>query len=241
MAQRMNVEDWERLASVVAGMALVAAGAKRRHWIPGVAGAALVARGAAGFCPVNAVTGRSRLRDDPRAALAGSRGIRLEEGVTIGRPVEEVFDFWRDLTNLPKFMTSLERVDVIDDRLSHWVVRGPGRMRIAWDAEIIVDERPVLLSWQSLPGADVASAGSIRLRSRASGTELRVLMQYNPPAGKFGAAVAWLAGQSPESQLREELRRLKQLLETGEVPTAEGQPSGTRRPALTTRWVETIS
>ena len=87
----------------------------------------------------------------------------------------------------------------------------------------------------------MASAGSVRLRARASGTELRVLMQYNPPAGPFGAAVAWLAGQSPEAQLREELRRLKQLLETGEVPTAQRQPSGSRQPALTNRWAEALS
>ena len=218
-----NMNDWERTLSVMVGAALVVRCLRRRAWMEGASGAALVARGVSGWCPVNAAVGRKRLRDDPRRALAGSRGIRLEDSVTIARPIEDVYTYWRDLTNLPLFMTSLERVDMPDVCRSHWVLRGPGGVRVEWDAEIINEEPPTLLAWQSLPGADMASAGSVTFKPARIGTEVHVLMQYNPPAGKLGGLVAWLAGQSPASQLREDLRRLKQLLETGEVPTTDAR------------------
>jgi uncharacterized membrane protein len=172
------------------------------------------------------------MRDDPRRALAGSRGFRLEDAVTIARPIEDVYAYWRDLTNLPIFMQSLERVDMPDRWRSHWVMRGPGGMRVEWDAEIIHEEPPTLVAWQSLPGADMASAGSVNFTPTRNGTEVRVLMQYNPPAGKVGGLVAWLAGQSPAFQLREDLRRLKQLLETGEVPRSEARIAQRLRDAI---------
>lgn len=218
-----NLNDWERVLSVAVGAALLVSGIRRRGWKSGASGAGLIARGLTGFCPVNAAVGRKRLRDDPKRALAGSRGFRLEDAVTIARPVEDVYAYWRDLTNLPLFMPALERVDMPDRWHSHWVMRGPAGMRVEWDAEVINEEPPTLIAWQSLPGADMASAGSVNFTPTRLGTEVRVLMQYNPPAGKMGGVVAWLAGQSPAFQLREDLRRLKQLLETGEVPTSEAR------------------
>jgi len=233
-----NMNDWERTLSVLMGAALVVQGLRRRAWVQGAGGAALIARGVSGWCPVNATIGRKRLRDDPRRALAGSRGFRLEDSVTIARPIEDVYTYWRDVTNLPLFMTSLERVDMRDAYRSHWDLRGPGGVRVEWDAEIINEEPPTLLAWQSLPGADMASAGSVTFKPARLGTEVHVLMQYNPPAGRVGGLVAWLAGQSPAFQLREDLRRLKQLLETGEVPTAEARIA--RRLRAATRLHEAV-
>jgi uncharacterized membrane protein len=228
---RRNVHDWERVASVAAGAALVALAGRKpeRQRATTSAGLGLIARGLSGYCPVNAATGRGRVRDDSRAALSGPRGIRIDDSITINRPVTEIYQFWRNLSNLPLFMDMLERVDVIDGCRSHWVVRGPGGVRLQWDAEIINEIEPELIGWRSLPGADVASAGSVHFRPAArGGTEIRVTMQYAPPAGKAGASLAWLLGQGPSSRIREDLRRLKQLLETGESPRVEGQPSGRR-------------
>jgi uncharacterized membrane protein len=138
----------------------------------------------------------------------------VDERITIARRPEEVFEFWRDLANLPRFLSHLERVDVIDGRHSHWVVQGPAGMHVEWDAELINEIRPDLLAWRSLPGADVASAGSVQFRPLGPNeTELRVRMQYAPPAGRAGAAVARLLGDAPESMLRTDLRRLKSILE----------------------------
>jgi uncharacterized membrane protein len=225
------VNDWERVASVAAGAAILAFAARRSARRPGAAsaGVGLIARGLTGYCPVNAATGRGRTLDDPRAALSGSRGIRLDDSITINRPITEIYQFWRNLSNLPLFMDSVERVDVIDATRSHWVVRGPGGMRLQWDAEIINEVEPELIGWRSLPGADVASAGSVHFRpAPRGGTEIRVTLQYAPPAGKAGASLAWLAGRGPSSLIREDLRRLKHILETGETPKTKGQPEGRR-------------
>jgi uncharacterized membrane protein len=228
---RKNVENWERAASLVIGAGLVARGVRRRapFGSTSTTGLALMARGASGFCPVNAATGRHRRRDAPREALSGSRGIVVEERITIARPRSEVFEFWNDPTNLPLFMQTIERVDRIDATRTHWVMRGPAGVRVEWDAELINEIVPELIAWQSLPGADVASAGSVHFAARrGTATEITVRMQYDPPGGKVGAAFAWLAGRNPAADLREDLRRLKQMLEAGETPTVEGQPSGAR-------------
>lgn len=211
-----NVNNLERAVSIAAGAALVALAVRSRRWrsVASSAGAGLIARGVSGWCPVNQAIGRGRSLDDTRRALAGSRGVNVDECVIIARRPEEIFEFWRDLTNLPRFLSHLERVDVIDGRHSHWVVQGPAGTHVEWDAELINEIRPDLIAWRSLPGADVASAGSVQFRPAGPGeTELRVRMQYAPPAGRAGAVVARWLGDSPESMLRTDLRRLKNILE----------------------------
>jgi uncharacterized membrane protein len=215
----MNMNDWERAASVAVGAALVALAVRQqRHRrlrvTEAATGLSLIARGVSGRCPVNASLGRTRRRDDTRAALGGSRGIHLDGSVVISRPAEELYAFWRDLRNLPKFMPHLQRVDVADDKHSHWRVRSPAGAELEWDAEIINAVRPQLIGWRSLPGADVASAGSVTFHQISPAeTEVRVKMQYDPPAGKAGAALAWLTGQSPSSFLKRDLGKLKELIE----------------------------
>src|SRR5207248_2067687 len=128
--------------------------------------------------------------------------------------------------NLPTFMHNLERVETRGDR-SHWKARGPMGMAIEWDAEILVDRPPETISWRSLPGGDIDCAGSVHFQALGGdrGTLVRVILKYDTPAGKLGASVAGLLGNDPGAQIAEELRRFKQLAESGEVATTRGQPS----------------
>ncbi|MGH9348867.1 MAG: SRPBCC family protein [Vicinamibacterales bacterium] len=235
----VNVGRVERWLSMAAGGALATYAARRRD-LPGglaaAAGAALVYRGATGYCPVNERLGRDSAhgnldyyRSDTRERLRGARGIRVEDAVTINRPASEVYRFWRTLENLPRFMTHLTSVAVLEGGISRWVAKGPAGTSVEWDARIINEIENTLLAWQSLEGSTVASAGSVRFDETPRGTQVRVHFQYDPPAGKLGAVVARLLGEDPSVQVRHDLRRLKQLLETGEIATIEGQPSGRGR------------
>jgi uncharacterized membrane protein len=165
-------------------------------------------------------------RGDTRQRLSGSRGIHVDEAVTVNKPIAEVYRFWRNFENLPKFMHHLESVAVREAGVTHWVAKGPAGMHVAWDARIIneIDDR--VIAWQSLEGSTIATAGSVNFDETAHGTRVRVHFQYSPPAGKLGAAVAYIFGEEPRLQVRDDLRRFKQLIETGEIPTTEGQPSG---------------
>jgi uncharacterized membrane protein len=226
-----NISDLERLASVISGGAVIALSARQpRRYLAGLAmGTGLVLRGVTGRCPVTALRRQGRLRDDTRKALGGARGIRLEASVTIARPVEEVFERFRRFDDLPNFMRAIERIDLSGARQSHWVIRAPAGLKVEWDAAIINDEPPTRLAWRSLPGADVASAGSVRFQALPrGGTAVHVLLQYEPPFGKTGASLASLLGHSPAALLREDLRRFKQVMEAGEIPRADHRAGGAR-------------
>ena len=157
---------------------------------------------------------------DTRAQLGGSRGIHVEESVTINRPVSELYRFWRDFENLPQFMNHLESVATREEGISHWVARGPAGMPVEWDARIINEVQDKVIGWQSLEGSTVSTAGSVNFDHDTHGTRVTVHLQYNPPGGKLGAAVARLFGEEPNQTIREDLRRFKQLMETGGISTA---------------------
>jgi uncharacterized membrane protein len=125
-------------------------------------------------------------------------------------------------------MAHLEDVDTTADGKSHWVARGPLGLKFEWDAEIVTDKPNELIAWRSLDGSDVDTAGSVRFRElpHGRGTEVRVELKYDPPAGKVGTALAKLVGRSPEAQITADMRRFKQLLEAGEIPSVKGQPRG---------------
>lgn len=211
---RSNVNDLDRAASVAAGLLLIAATRHTRGRALATAlGAGLLARGVTGFCPVTA-TMRGGRRDDTREALGGRRGVHVRESILVRAPRETVYDFWRSLSNLPRFMTHLDRVDIINDTRSHWVTKGPAGLQVEWDAELINDRHPDLIAWRSLAGAEVASAGSVRFRETLDGgTEITVRLQYEPPAGKLGAWVSAFLGEDPARQIRDDLRRLKHLFD----------------------------
>jgi uncharacterized membrane protein len=183
-----------------------------------------------GHRPTQHGTGVIADRDsDTRRRLGGPAGIHVEEAVTVSRPPSEVFRFWRNFENLPRFMNHLRAVSQREAGISHWVARGPAGMNVEWDARIINEIDGRLIAWQSLEGSEVSTAGSVNFRETPRGTEVRVHLQYNPPAGKLGAAVARLLGEEPTVQIHDDLRRFKQLIETGEIPTTKGQPVGGRR------------
>ena len=241
---QVNVGRLERWMSLIAGGALAAYAIKRRTTASGIAGLAaaeLIYRGATGHCHayqalgINHANGHASGRgtgliadrgSDTRRRLGGRRGIHVEESVTINRPVAEVYRFWRDFENLPRFMRHLESVAVREEGVSHWVAKGPAGTHVEWDARIINDVDNKVIGWQSLEGSTVATAGSVNFDESGHGTVVRVHLQYNPPAGKLGSTVAWLLGEEPTLQIHEDLRRFKALLETGEIPTTDGQPSG---------------
>jgi uncharacterized membrane protein len=231
----VNVAEVERWASALGGAALAAYGVRLlrdEHRVPGAvaaaAGAALIVRGATGRCPMYAAAGINTAETDTREALGGGRGVHVDEAVTINREPEELYAYWRDFELLPTFMSHLVSVRRIDHRRTHWVAKAPAGRTVEWDAEIINEIPNELIAWRTLSKADVVSAGSVRFRQAdaGSGTEVHVHLQYEPPAGKIGATVAWLLGHEPGQEIREDLRRFKALLETGEVPTTKGQPRG---------------
>ncbi|HWS53950.1 MAG TPA: SRPBCC family protein [Pyrinomonadaceae bacterium] len=234
-AASVNVGQIERWASAVGGGALALYGITRGS-LGGVAlalvGAALVQRGYSGHCNLYEAlgynsTGGAGLRNSENVSVPAERGIKVEHSVTINRSPEELYDFWSNFENLPTFMNHLEAVHITGDNRWHWVAKGPAGTRVEWDAEVYNQKPNELIAWRTLEGADVASAGSVRFEpAGARGTTVRVSLKYDPPGGALGAAVARLFGENPEQQISEDLRRFKQLMETGEVTTTEGQPSG---------------
>jgi uncharacterized membrane protein len=216
------LEQQGRWAAAIGGAALVVWGAKKlaaeRHPVGAVlatTGAGLIWRSA---------------QSDARERLGGARGTVVEESCAINRSPDELYDFWRRLEQLPRVMPELISVRMIDHRRSHWVACAPLGWQAEWHADIINDIPGELIAWRTTEGSAVASAGSIHFDAAAPGrgTTVRLRLQYDPPAGRLGAAFAWAFGDDPGSVLHEGLRRFKQLMETGEIPTTEGQPRGAR-------------
>jgi uncharacterized membrane protein len=154
--------------------------------------------------------------------------IQVERSITVNRTPEELYSFWKELENLPRFMKHVEAVQRMGNGRSHWVVRAPLGGDVEWDAEITEDRPNELIAWQSLEGAEIENSGFVRFRPAPGerGTEVHVRLCYSAPGGAGGALLARLFGEEPEQQVRDDLRRFKQVMEAGEVPTTEGQPSG---------------
>jgi uncharacterized membrane protein len=161
----------------------------------------------------------------------------VRKSIIINRSPEELYQYWRDLENLPRFMQHLESVRVTGDGRSHWVAKAPAGTSVEWDAEITEDRPNERIAWRSLEGADVDNSGSVEFRPAPGnrGTIVRVEIEYNPPGGAIGALVAKLFGEEPGQQAQEDLRCFKQVMETGEVVLSDGtyRDNGllTQRPA----------
>jgi uncharacterized membrane protein len=237
--QSQNVAAPERLASVVGGGTLIAYGLSQRSW-PGLGlaalGGALIYRGATGHCDLYQTLGINTARkgrSGRNVSVPYELGTRVDRTISIDRPPEEVYRFFRNFENLPRFMRHLECVKEIDNKHSHWVAKAPAGRTVQWKAEIINEVENKLIGWRSLDG-DIDNAGSVSFKESPSGrgTEVKVALQYNPPGGTLGALFARLFGEEPGQQVEEDLRRLKQLMETGEIPTTQGQPHGERSPLV---------
>jgi uncharacterized membrane protein len=229
VSSRVNVGRVERGVSLATGAALLAYTLVRRPnaklGLPlGLDAGYMLYRGATGHCVFYQMLGINR------AEANGHEGILVERAVTVNRPRAELYEAWRNFENLPSFMQHLESVSVEDRESgrSHWVAKGPLGRNVQWDAEVIEERENELLVWKSLPGSLVESMGRVEFVEAPGGrgTIVHVSMQYNPPAGSMGAAFAKLFGKEPGTQVKEDLRHFKQIMETGEIPTVEGQPSG---------------
>ena len=215
-----NVGDLERGLSLIGGAALMLYGLRRSlgNMALMLGGGALIYRGLTGYCAAYQALGVNTAHRDT------GHGVALYTTITVNKPAAEVYRFWRHLENHPRFMQHLESVVSTNGKRSHWVARTLLPTPVEWDADIVTERENALLSWRSLPGSDVDHTGTARFRElpNSRGTEVRVRLEYAPPSGTVGVAVANLFKALTEQQLKEDLRRFKQIIETGETPTTAG-------------------
>lgn len=223
-------EAFGRVALVIGGAALSYYGVRRGGPL-GVGllalGGALIGAGAAWPVAerwIEPVALRGRLPAAPFSA----QPLTIARSITIARPRAEVYGFWRDFHNLPRFMRHVERIDVLSDQRSHWIVRAPMGQTVEWDAELEDERENERLAWRSAEDAQVRNAGEVVFRDAPGGrgTEVRATISYQPPGGRLGHGLAKLWGEDPARQARDDLRRLKQLMETGAIAAAMPQPEG---------------
>jgi uncharacterized membrane protein len=223
---------WSRVAGDAVNLAVLGSAARQQG--ADQSRAAMAAAAVAGVTLFDVLCvqrlGRDQAEGPPRP-----RSISVEETITVNKPVEQVYAFWRDFTNHPRFMRHLESVEVLDDRHSRWRAKGPAGVGVEWDAEIVSERDQELIAWRSTPDATLRNHGTVQFRRApgARGTEVRVRIEYLPPAGSVGHILGRIFGRNPEQQLQEDLRRFKQLIETGEIAVSDGpsmwraaQPSG---------------
>lgn len=236
-----NVGSAERVASATVGGALIAYGIKRKDWIGAlmsVAGGALTLRGATGHCQVYDAlevdtTEKSLIsRATETTTNWFNQKVEVVKSVSINKPAAELYKFWRDFENLPQFMNHLEAVKVIDDKHSEWTAKAPLGMQVNWKATITNDMENRRISWQSDEDADVPNRGMVEfMEDGKNGTIVKVTLKYEPPAGKLGELAAYFLTEEPDTQVEEDLRNFKRLMETGEIITIEGQTSGRAKSA----------
>jgi len=217
---RKNIGVLEGWLSAGVGSVLLLIGAiLRKRWGLGLAsvGGYLLYRGLSRRDPIYRLFGRN-------TATQGDQGrIEVERMIVIERPIGEVYEYWRNLEQLPRFMRHLASVRELDSQRSHWQANAPAGMTVEWDAEIVQDLPNKRLSWRSLPDSEVMNSGVVHFRELSDGaTEVRVFLAYAPPAAALGATVARLLGEEPGEQIEEDLQRLKHLLESTDQP---GEPT----------------
>ena len=221
----VNVGNAERWASAVLGGALVLTGIRARS-LPGLllaaAGGGLIFRGATGHCSGYDAAGINTAHSNPAEPHEYfDNGIHVDESIAVARTPWDLYQFWRNFDNLPRCLSHVQSVKVLDDTRSHWTVTGPAGQSVEWDAEIINDEPNALIAWRSLGDATVDNAGSVRFVPTPDGqqTNVRVVIDYIPPAGVLGKWVAQLFGKDPATQIREDLRNFKRVMETDKAAT----------------------
>lgn len=224
---------WVRARVAGDAMDLTLLGVALRSSNPHRARAIAATAAVAGVMALDVLASRQLGRGHPAAhgvsRLPGGR-IQLTKALAVNATAEECYALWRDFERLPRFMKHLEAVQVTGEKSTHWVARGPGGFRVEWDAETTSDVPGKSIAWRSLPGALVHNEGTVNFEPGPAnrGTLVRVNLQYRPPAGTAGSVIAKLFGAEPQLQIPEDLRRFKRLVETGEVPTTDGQSHGRR-------------
>jgi uncharacterized membrane protein len=223
---QQNWAPTTRLLAGAAGGALIAYGVRQGRpigWTLLALGTTLAARGAANL-PLSRLTG----------AGAGRRALDIQKTIHVAAPVSDVFAFWSDYVNFPRFMANVREVRAISrEGQSHWVVNGPAGMPIEFDTVVTAFRANELIAWRTVEGSPVAHAGIVRFEPTPdAGTRVHIRLSYNPPGGAVGAAVAWLTGADPKTQLDEDLVRMKTFIETGRPPRDAAEPRATATPGM---------
>ncbi len=219
---RQHMRTPERALSVAAGGVLAGWGIRRGGLVgcaAGIAGSVLIARGATGIAPLRRALTPSKLETDEAHRRGWSTAAAVSWAVTIDRPRQELYDYWRDFSNLADVMENVETINVIDETHSEWSVRGPAGVSLKWRAVITEDLPGQRIAWASEDKAMVKNTGWVEFRDAGDdrGTEVHALILYEPPAGQPGRMLAKLLRREPGIQLRRDLRRFKQLMEAGEI------------------------
>jgi uncharacterized membrane protein len=219
--QETQASETEQWASLIGGGALVLMGLSQRSLrgvLMALAGGGLIYQG---------VNKQSTIKQ-VQEAVGMSQTIKVEKTVTINKPADELYRFWHNFENLPKFMKHLKFVKVYNEKRSHWIASAPLGGSVEWDADIIEDRENEFISWASAESADIDNSGFVRFQKAPGerGTEVKIVLEYNPPGGALAATFAKLFGEEPEQQIGDDLRRFKMLMEAGEIATTEGQPKG---------------
>ena len=216
---------WVRLAGDAMDLLLLRAAARaepraKRNRL------AVTAAAVAGVAVPDFVAGKRLTRGDD--SVAESSAMRVKAAITVKRPRDEIYEFWQSFENFPRFMIHLESVEALGANRSRWTATAPGGRTLSWEAETTEQRPNELVSWRSLPGSDVRNEGSVRFLDAPGdrGTEVHVDLRYEAPFGKLGALIAKFAGEEPQQQVKDDLRRSKQILETGEIVVSEGSPEG---------------
>ena len=181
--------------------------------------------------PLTAAVHQRDVAHEAAEARSWHEAALVGRTLTVNRPREELYAFWRDFRNLARFMENVESVRVDDDRRSHWVVKAPGGKTVEWDSVLTEEEEGRVLAWESVEDADIKNTGRIEFRDAppGRGTEITATIVYDPPGGDIGKLIAKLFQREPKIQARRELRRFKQLMETGEIPVAFKEDDSTVR------------
>ena len=221
-AARTNLGKNERILSVVGGGALALLGLRRRGVqgaILGLAGSTLVHRGVTGYCQVYGALGIDCSDGEPgRAASPGAEaGFRGSARTAIRRPAGELYDFWRDFASAPRFRDSIAAVEIVDESTSRWFASGPMGRSFQWTSRLVEDRPGEFIAWESIAPSDLPNRGSVRFTPLAGGreTEVHYTVELDPPGGVVGQAILGLFHTSPQRMIEEDLRRFRQLMETG--------------------------
>lgn len=230
----VNVGKVERFASMFGGGFLAGAGIKRGGVggaVMSLAGAILLHRGATGHCHVYGVLGMDTSSGDAAPARqpgatrvdTAAGGVRVEASITVNRMAEELYAYWRDFSHAPSFMDRIISVRVLDDRQSFWTAEGPRGRTWEWTSEVMDDVPGRRIAWRTLPGADLPNSGSVEFTAgRLGETTVRHTLQFDPPGGVVGQAIASAFHQMPEKMIQDDLRRFKTLMEAGMAVEQDG-------------------
>jgi len=219
---QMNLGLTERLASIMAGGALIGAGIFRQGPLRAAlfgTGAGFLLRGATGHCPLYNLLGIDHLDRRQRDGVPGNQGLKIEYGVEVQCPAPELYQFWRAIDQLPRILRHVESVEPLDSWHSHWKARGPLGPALEWDAEIINEHENELIAWQSVHGASLQNAGSVRFEALSdNATYVKVCIELLPVGGAAALALARLFGTDPQRELEEDLERFKDFAERELTP-----------------------